>query len=204
MGNQELFPKRDTTIFICPRGRRATPQCRYCNRPSTKYCDYAIDKSMDNYKTCDAPMCERCAFHLPGGVDYCRLHKPDTAITVKAEVKPPLLAAEPKDVKMGKITIGNYKLGHRGIYIGRYNKSHGLGASPLCNPIPLNKNITPAQNLILYKQHLWKAIQRAIAPDASFRDKVIYREQYRDWETDRKSTRLNSSHEIPSRMPSSA
>ena len=27
---------------------------------------------------------------------------------------------------------------------------------------------------------------------------------YRDWETDRKSTRLNSSHEIPSRMPSSA
>ena len=29
-------------------------------------------------------------------------------------------------------------------------------------------------------------------------------ENYRDWETDRKSTRLNSSHEIPSRMPSSA
>ena len=27
---------------------------------------------------------------------------------------------------------------------------------------------------------------------------------YRDWETDRKSTRLNSSHEIPYRMPSSA
>ena len=27
---------------------------------------------------------------------------------------------------------------------------------------------------------------------------------YRDWETDRKSTRLNSSHEIPPRMPSSA
>ena len=29
-------------------------------------------------------------------------------------------------------------------------------------------------------------------------------DSYRDWETDRKSTRLNSSHEIPSRMPSSA
>ena len=28
--------------------------------------------------------------------------------------------------------------------------------------------------------------------------------RYRNWETDRKSTRLNSSHEIPSRMPSSA
>ena len=33
---------------------------------------------------------------------------------------------------------------------------------------------------------------------------VKYEPSYRDWETDRKSTRLNSSHEIPSRMPSSA
>ena len=35
-------------------------------------------------------------------------------------------------------------------------------------------------------------------------DGVIGAASYRDWETDRKSTRLNSSHEIPSRMPSSA
>ena len=33
---------------------------------------------------------------------------------------------------------------------------------------------------------------------------VYTKPAYRDWETDRKSTRLNSSHEIPSRMPSSA
>ena len=34
---------------------------------------------------------------------------------------------------------------------------------------------------------------------------VIYcTTQYRDWETDRKSTRLNSSHSAKSRMPSSA
>ena len=37
--------------------------------------------------------------------------------------------------------------------------------------------------------------------DAQF---AVKEQQYRDWETDRKSTRLNSSHEIPSRMPSSA
>ena len=30
------------------------------------------------------------------------------------------------------------------------------------------------------------------------------RDTYRDWETDRKSTRLNSSHSAKSRMPSSA
>ena len=32
----------------------------------------------------------------------------------------------------------------------------------------------------------------------------VYLELYRDWETDRKSTRLNSSHSAKSRMPSSA
>ena len=33
---------------------------------------------------------------------------------------------------------------------------------------------------------------------------VLEGAKYRDWETDRKSTRLNSSHEFVSRMPSSA
>ena len=35
-------------------------------------------------------------------------------------------------------------------------------------------------------------------------DEVLPGEDYRDWETDRKSTRLNSSHSAKSRMPSSA
>ena len=34
--------------------------------------------------------------------------------------------------------------------------------------------------------------------------RYINRNRYRDWETDRKSTRLNSSHRSLSRMPSSA
>ena len=42
-----------------------------------------------------------------------------------------------------------------------------------------------------------------VSPSYGVGDKVIWA-AYRDWETDRKSTRLNSSHEIPSRMPSSA
>ena len=33
---------------------------------------------------------------------------------------------------------------------------------------------------------------------------IVYPDPYRDWETDRKSTRLNSSHRSLSRMPSSA
>ena len=41
---------------------------------------------------------------------------------------------------------------------------------------------------------------------ANNQDSIIYCNpgQYRDWETDRKSTRLNSSHSGESRMPSSA
>ena len=43
----------------------------------------------------------------------------------------------------------------------------------------------------------------------SLYDKIADRKNYiqttyRDWETDRKSTRLNSSHSAKSRMPSSA
>ena len=33
---------------------------------------------------------------------------------------------------------------------------------------------------------------------------TVFKPSYRDWETDRKSTRLNSSHSAKSRMPSSA
>ena len=33
---------------------------------------------------------------------------------------------------------------------------------------------------------------------------ISFNQPYRDWETDRKSTRLNSSHSAKSRMPSSA
>ena len=60
----------------------------------------------------------------------------------------------------------------------------------------------------------WKAYSVSV----SHRDLLFYTDQgavtylidsyphddYRDWETDRKSTRLNSSHSAKSRMPSSA
>ena len=42
---------------------------------------------------------------------------------------------------------------------------------------------------------------RKFTPLANYLEKRL---AYRDWETDRKSTRLNSSHSAKSRMPSSA
>ncbi len=107
---------------------------------------------MDSYKACDAPMCERCAFHLPGGVDYCRLHKPDGA---KATT-----IAKPT---MGIITIGNKRFNDDGIYIGRRMDKLNLLASPLANPFPLDPNRRREDQVgeILgkYRQWLWQQIK---------------------------------------------
>ena len=61
------------------------------------------------------------------------------------------------------------------------------------------------------KQILEKEIQqqsqqnKVFSFDRSFQEKIVQAcLEYRDWETDRKSTRLNSSHLKLSRMPSSA
>ena len=51
--------------------------------------------------------------------------------------------------------------------------------------------ITGAIAMIVYKNPMFSALGVLIP-------------MYRDWETDRKSTRLNSSHRSLSRMPSSA
>ena len=45
---------------------------------------------------------------------------------------------------------------------------------------------------------------KALDDDYNRLNRLIYEMAYRDWETDRKSTRLNSSHITRSRMPSSA
>ena len=45
---------------------------------------------------------------------------------------------------------------------------------------------------------------RTVYTDDLTIDRIDVRGGYRDWETDRKSTRLNSSHSAKSRMPSSA
>ena len=42
------------------------------------------------------------------------------------------------------------------------------------------------------------------AKESQFAVQLFQNNDYRDWETDRKSTRLNSSHSAKSRMPSSA
>ena len=57
--------------------------------------------------------------------------------------------------------------------------------------------IIACQNAILQKDERITELETE-------RDKYNTIAAYRDWETDRKSTRLNSSHSAKSRMPSSA
>ena len=58
---------------------------------------------------------------------------------------------------------------------------------------------------ILYQQYLSNNTESPISiEEFTSLKSIMSSEDYRDWETDRKSTRLNSSHITRSRMPSSA
>ena len=59
-----------------------------------------------------------------------------------------------------------------------------------------DKKETLDQGLSKTKESVFSKISRAVAGKSKL--------EYRDWETDRKSTRLNSSHITRTRMPSSA
>ena len=66
------------------------------------------------------------------------------------------------------------------------------------------KNKTQDRSEILEKITKWENEKKDIKKRKKDDKLLNSLSRYRDWETDRKSTRLNSSHEIPSRMPSSA
>ena len=69
-------------------------------------------------------------------------------------------------------------------------------------------NIPKFKRLIAFKSQSIKATSIKCFESSIFKFNELQfhssREWYRDWETDRKSTRLNSSHSAKSRMPSSA
>jgi len=59
--------------IICSRG----PQQRCaCGRPCTKLCDFIVSspQQITHKKTCDKPMCDRCAVHVGPELDYCKPH----------------------------------------------------------------------------------------------------------------------------------
>ena len=58
--------------IVCSRGQNAKP-CKYCGAPHTKLCDFPLTGPKAG-KTCDIPMCGKCATHVSLDTDYCRPH----------------------------------------------------------------------------------------------------------------------------------
>jgi len=59
-------------MIICSRATFSKP-CKYCGRPHEKLCDFPLTGDKAG-KTCDFPMCRRCAYHVNPDSDYCRPH----------------------------------------------------------------------------------------------------------------------------------
>jgi Domain of unknown function (DUF4326) len=132
--------------ILCGRRVISKPKCN-CGETSLFLCDKVLDNNILNYKLCSKELCRACAIRWFGGVDYCKEHIPD--------------------VKVGAITIGNVKDGHReeDIYIGRSVGLAGYAASPLGNPFKLSKVLVgneheEAQRVLEdYKKWLWHQIK---------------------------------------------
>lgn len=47
-----------------------------CGAPCTKLCDFDVSPpgQVTHRKTCDKPLCDKCAIHAGPDTDYCRPH----------------------------------------------------------------------------------------------------------------------------------
>jgi hypothetical protein len=59
-----------TTAIVCGSGPRPRAKPCKCGARSTKLCDYPIG----GRKTCDAPLCDRCAVSMGRNRDWCPDH----------------------------------------------------------------------------------------------------------------------------------
>jgi hypothetical protein len=62
-------------VKLAPERRKLCPFCKhYRKRYVTRLCDFPLP--FDPKQTCDAGMCDRCAYPVAPDVDYCPNHKP--------------------------------------------------------------------------------------------------------------------------------
>ncbi len=58
--------------IVCTRGKRPI-MCSICGRPGNKLCDFPLTGEKAG-KTCDRPLCAKCAVHVEPNTDFCRTH----------------------------------------------------------------------------------------------------------------------------------
>ena len=69
----------DGTVAYVRMSKRRAKKCSSCDRPSTKLCDGIVSQpeaiapeQVTHKRTCDKPLCDYCAHHVPGkDLDYC-------------------------------------------------------------------------------------------------------------------------------------
>jgi hypothetical protein len=64
------MPGDDGIAIIFNRAQRKPDQLCPCGHTATHLCDYPIASR----KTCDAPLCKRCRFHVGKDSDMCPKH----------------------------------------------------------------------------------------------------------------------------------
>lgn len=79
MGCETVRAPEGNIAILCLRGRARAPLCAVCRRrPAARLCDWPLGEG----RTCDRPLCERCAvrpatvssLRLDDTVDYCPHH----------------------------------------------------------------------------------------------------------------------------------
>lgn len=65
----------DGTVAIVHMSPQKKKFCA-CGRPCTKLCDFDISppSQVTHRRTCDKPLCDRCAVHAGPELDYCKPH----------------------------------------------------------------------------------------------------------------------------------
>ena len=73
------FVRTETGVMIiCSRGRETPTTCAHCSHTATKLCDghAPLKFGVKEARTCDRPLCDKCAIHVHPNLDYCREHAP--------------------------------------------------------------------------------------------------------------------------------
>ena len=74
------------SVIVCG-GHTPRRHCVHCRASATRLCDH---RNSDG-RTCSAPICDACAFHVSARRDYCQFH----AATHLHEARPRLPFDEP-------------------------------------------------------------------------------------------------------------
>lgn len=70
----EIVRLPDGMVAFVKMARRKPKPCSICKEPSSRLCDFVVDRTHSAVGTCDKPLCTRCAVSVGRNVDHCPDH----------------------------------------------------------------------------------------------------------------------------------